>query len=96
MKHPILKLASTFQSGGVVRFTTLQVHLFSANEPAAIYFPNQLQDEIEWMFLLMVCIHTEIRRQDVEIDGRPDTNQVVEHLLASPEHGVVPIRCQCG
>ena len=47
-----------------VRFTTHHAHLLHDNERAAIYFPYQMQDEIERMFLLMAILQTEIHRQD--------------------------------
>lgn len=50
---------------GTVRMTTYHSHLFHDNERAVIYFPLQMQDEIERMFLLMAMLHTEIHRQDV-------------------------------
>ncbi|KAJ7784865.1 hypothetical protein DFH07DRAFT_947935 [Mycena maculata] len=49
---------------GTVRFTTYQRHLVRTNEAAVIYFPHQIQDEIERMFLLMAILETETHRQD--------------------------------
>ncbi|KAJ6529749.1 hypothetical protein B0H19DRAFT_1082858 [Mycena capillaripes] len=51
-------------AAGTVRFTTYRSHLFRDNKPATIYFPSQMQDETEKMFLLMAMLQTEIRRQD--------------------------------
>jgi hypothetical protein len=48
-----------------VRFTPYRPHLLHANERATIYLPHQMQDEIERMFLLMVVLQTEMKRQDV-------------------------------
>ncbi|KAJ7679643.1 hypothetical protein B0H17DRAFT_1077664 [Mycena rosella] len=58
------ELLATPTSGGAVCFTTYQSHLFRGNKRAAIYFLDQLQDEIERMFPLMAILQTEIRRQD--------------------------------
>ncbi|KAJ7210902.1 hypothetical protein GGX14DRAFT_625149, partial [Mycena pura] len=61
------ELLATPTSGdvaGTVRFTTYQPHLFHGNEPAVLYFPHQLHDEIERMFLLMAVLKTEIQRED--------------------------------
>ncbi|KAJ7474377.1 hypothetical protein B0H11DRAFT_2035187 [Mycena galericulata] len=60
----LLATPSSGNAGGTIRFTTYRSHLFRDNEPAAIYFPHQMQDEVEKMFLLMVILKTEIRRQD--------------------------------
>ncbi|KAJ7676184.1 hypothetical protein B0H17DRAFT_1238342 [Mycena rosella] len=49
---------------GSVRFTPYQPHLLHDNEHAVIYFPHQMQDEAERMFLLMAILETEIHRQD--------------------------------
>ncbi|KAJ7144155.1 hypothetical protein C8R44DRAFT_759544 [Mycena epipterygia] len=51
-------------AAGTVRFTTYRSHLFRDNEPAVIYFPHQMQDELERMFLLMAMLKTEVDRQD--------------------------------
>jgi hypothetical protein len=48
-----------------VRFTTYHSHLLHDSDRAAIYFPHQMVDEIERMFLLMAILQTEIHRQDV-------------------------------
>ncbi|KAJ7131890.1 hypothetical protein C8R43DRAFT_1024132 [Mycena crocata] len=56
-------------AAGSVRFTTYQHHLLHDNQSAAIYFPHQMQDEIERMFLLMVILQTEIHRQDTNRNG---------------------------
>ncbi|KAJ6462142.1 hypothetical protein C8R45DRAFT_1178591 [Mycena sanguinolenta] len=48
----------------IVRFTTYHSHMFHDSERAMIYFPYQMQDEIERMFLLMAILETEIHRQD--------------------------------
>ncbi|KAF8188919.1 hypothetical protein K438DRAFT_1936231 [Mycena galopus ATCC 62051] len=47
-----------------VRFTTYHPRLFHDSERAIIYFPHQMQDEVERMFLLMAILQTEIHRQD--------------------------------
>jgi hypothetical protein len=61
-----------------VRFTTFQSHLFHDNERAILYFPDQMQDETERMFIMMAILQTEIHRQDVRnFDlswGQPDPN----------------------
>ncbi|KAJ7438378.1 hypothetical protein B0H11DRAFT_1935272 [Mycena galericulata] len=51
---------------GMVRFTPFQSHLLHDNKRAVIYFPYQMQDEFEKMFLLMAILQTEIHRQDVQ------------------------------
>ncbi|KAJ7784928.1 hypothetical protein DFH07DRAFT_763541 [Mycena maculata] len=48
-----------------VRFMTYNQHLFHENERATIYFPYQMQDEFEKMFLLMAILETETHRLDV-------------------------------
>ncbi|KAF7328172.1 hypothetical protein MVEN_02574800 [Mycena venus] len=48
-----------------VRFKPYEAHLLAHNEPAAVYFPDQMQDEVERMFLLMAILQTEIHRQDM-------------------------------
>jgi hypothetical protein len=50
-----------------VRFTTYHRHLLHESEPAVIYFPHQMQDELERMFLLMAILQTEIHREDVRV-----------------------------
>ncbi|KAJ6545465.1 hypothetical protein B0H19DRAFT_1075772 [Mycena capillaripes] len=55
---------TTGNHAGAVRFTTFHSHLFHDDERAVIYFPHQMQDEIERMFLLMAILQTEIHRQD--------------------------------
>ncbi|KAJ7657197.1 hypothetical protein DFH06DRAFT_1297888 [Mycena polygramma] len=52
-----------------VRFKAYHPHLFKGNEGAIIYFPHQMQDEIERMFLLMAILETETHRQDREKRG---------------------------
>ncbi|KAF7328177.1 hypothetical protein MVEN_02575300 [Mycena venus] len=66
--------------GDSVRFTTYHPHVFSDSERATIYFPNQMQDEIEKMFLLMAILQTEIHRQDV---ARASTNAAVAGAATS-------------
>ncbi|KAJ7448610.1 hypothetical protein B0H11DRAFT_2080020, partial [Mycena galericulata] len=61
----LLATPSSGNAGGIIRFTTYRSHFFRDNEPAAISFPHQMQDEVERMFLLMVILKTEIHRQDV-------------------------------
>ncbi|KAJ6462637.1 hypothetical protein C8R47DRAFT_1202155 [Mycena vitilis] len=48
-----------------VRFTPYHSHLLHDNERAVLYLPQQMQDEIERMFLLMAILHTEMHRQDL-------------------------------
>lgn len=48
-----------------MRFTPYHPHAFHDNERAVIYFPLQMQDEIERMFLLMAVLETETQRLDV-------------------------------
>ncbi|KAJ6628337.1 hypothetical protein B0H10DRAFT_2428892 [Mycena sp. CBHHK59/15] len=50
--------------GGTVRFTPPHLHVLHENEPAVIYFPFELQDEIMRMFLLMAVLQMETRRKD--------------------------------
>lgn len=50
-----------------VRFTPRHPHLVHDNERAVIYFPHQLQDETERMFLLLAVLQTELHRQDVSV-----------------------------
>ncbi|KAJ7141633.1 hypothetical protein C8R46DRAFT_1046849 [Mycena filopes] len=55
----------TFSSAaGPVRFTEFKSHLFHDHEPAAIHFPQQMRDEIERMFLLMVILQMEMHKQE--------------------------------
>lgn len=56
---------SSDNGAGTVRFTPFHQHLLKDNERAAIYFPLQMQDEIERMFVLMAILQTETHRQDV-------------------------------
>ncbi|KAJ7657209.1 hypothetical protein DFH06DRAFT_1328034 [Mycena polygramma] len=63
------ELLATPSAGSVawtVRFTTYDEHLFHKNERAVIYFPHQMQDEVERMFILMAILETDIQRQDEE------------------------------
>ncbi|KAJ7614506.1 hypothetical protein FB45DRAFT_1064744 [Roridomyces roridus] len=53
-------------STGIVRFTPYHPRLLHDNEPAVIYFPFEMQDEFERMFLLMAVLQTDIKRQDAE------------------------------
>ncbi|KAJ7762141.1 hypothetical protein B0H16DRAFT_1529811 [Mycena metata] len=65
--HKELLATPNFDStAGTVRFATYDVHLFQKNDPAVLYLPHQMQDEIERMFLLMAILQTEIDRQDSE------------------------------
>ncbi|KAJ7247150.1 hypothetical protein B0H12DRAFT_1072991 [Mycena haematopus] len=56
-----------------VRFTTYHSHMFHDNERAVIYFPYQMQDEIERMFLLMAILQTEMHRQDLNEQVQTET-----------------------
>ncbi|KAJ7166552.1 hypothetical protein C8R43DRAFT_986327 [Mycena crocata] len=60
------ELMVTPSSGSPVRFTPHRAYLFNIREtkPAAIYFPSEMQDANEKMFLLMAVLKTEIQRQD--------------------------------
>ncbi|KAJ7458147.1 hypothetical protein FB451DRAFT_1564011, partial [Mycena latifolia] len=62
--HKELLATHPFGSADVVRFTPYQGHLLHTTEPAAIYFPPQLQDEEERMFVLMAILETEIEREE--------------------------------
>ncbi|KAJ7474376.1 hypothetical protein B0H11DRAFT_2282234 [Mycena galericulata] len=70
------ELLATPNSGNAerstVRFTSYR---FRDNEPAVIYFPHQMQDEVEKMFLLMVILKTEIRQQDARQERAPALRQ---------------------
>ncbi|KAJ6589315.1 hypothetical protein B0H19DRAFT_1248862 [Mycena capillaripes] len=50
-----------------VRFTPYRHHVLHDNERAVIYFPPEMQDEGERMFVLMAILQTEIHRLDVRI-----------------------------
>ncbi|KAJ7144123.1 hypothetical protein C8R44DRAFT_846097 [Mycena epipterygia] len=73
-------------AAGTVRFTTYRSHLLHSNEPAVIYFPHQMQDELERMFLLMAILHTEIHRQD---DSRIATNATIGGAIADNTAAIV-------
>ncbi|KAJ7083457.1 hypothetical protein C8R44DRAFT_753473 [Mycena epipterygia] len=60
----LLATPSFGNSADTVRFTTYQSHLLHEDHRAVIYFPYQLQDEIERMFLLMAILQSEIHRKD--------------------------------
>ncbi|KAJ7895178.1 hypothetical protein B0H14DRAFT_2558756 [Mycena olivaceomarginata] len=60
----LLATPTVGSTADTVRFTPYRPHLLHANERAAIYLPHQMQDEIERMFLLMVVLQTEMKRQD--------------------------------
>ncbi|KAJ6575581.1 hypothetical protein DFH09DRAFT_1150646 [Mycena vulgaris] len=67
--HSHKELLATPTSGngaGAVRLTTYQPHLLHENERVAIYFPPEMHDETERMFVLMAILQTEIHRQDTE------------------------------
>ncbi|KAF8212795.1 hypothetical protein K438DRAFT_1928045 [Mycena galopus ATCC 62051] len=64
--------------GDTVRFTTYHKHLLHENERAKIYFPQQMRDESERMFLLMAILQTEIHRLDAE-----DRNIAVAGVVVS-------------
>ncbi|KAK7017172.1 hypothetical protein R3P38DRAFT_1318294 [Favolaschia claudopus] len=49
-----------------VRFTTHRQHLLHDNERAVLYFPYHMQDELERMFLLLVVLYMDVKRQDQE------------------------------
>ncbi|KAF7351986.1 hypothetical protein MVEN_01160800 [Mycena venus] len=68
-------------AAGTVRFTTYRSHLFHDNKRAAIYFPSQMEDETEKMFLLMAILQTEIRRQDRARNAR--NNAAASSAMAS-------------
>ncbi|KAJ6584331.1 hypothetical protein B0H19DRAFT_385046 [Mycena capillaripes] len=64
--HMQKELVATSEYGGdAVRFTTYEPHLFHKNSQATIHFPDNTQDEIERMFLLMAVLQTEMHKQDV-------------------------------
>ncbi|KAJ7169272.1 hypothetical protein C8R43DRAFT_121539 [Mycena crocata] len=70
--HSPKELLATPDSGsqsGIVRLTTATRHLFRADEPAVLEFPVDMQDDVERMFLLMVILKTEMRRQDAAHSG---------------------------
>lgn len=48
-----------------VRFTTHRPHLMHNSQHAVLYFPHQMRDELERMFLLLAILQTEIHRQDM-------------------------------
>ncbi|KAJ7190164.1 hypothetical protein GGX14DRAFT_580047 [Mycena pura] len=58
------ELLATPLSGSAVRFTTYRRRLFRASEPAAVYFPEKM-DERERLFLLMAMLHTETMRNSL-------------------------------
>ncbi|KAJ7458148.1 hypothetical protein FB451DRAFT_1372328 [Mycena latifolia] len=60
----LLATPSFGSEAGAVRFTTYQAHLMRENEPALLYFPHELRDELERMFLLMAILQTETTRAD--------------------------------
>ncbi|KAJ7348056.1 hypothetical protein DFH08DRAFT_960413 [Mycena albidolilacea] len=62
----LLATPTTGNPADTVRFTTYHSHLLHDSERAAIYFPHQMVDEIERMFLLMAILQTEMHRQDVK------------------------------
>ncbi|KAJ6545483.1 hypothetical protein B0H19DRAFT_999202 [Mycena capillaripes] len=62
----LLATPTTGNVAGTVRFTTFHSHLFHDDERAVIYFPHQMQDENERMFLMMAILQTEIHRQDAQ------------------------------
>ncbi|KAJ7614469.1 hypothetical protein FB45DRAFT_937003 [Roridomyces roridus] len=53
-------------SSGVVRFTPYHRRGLRGGDPAVIYFPFEMQDEFERMFLLMAVLKTEVKRQDAQ------------------------------
>ncbi|KAJ7478489.1 hypothetical protein FB451DRAFT_1172820 [Mycena latifolia] len=69
-------------SAHVVRFTPFQGHLLHTNKPAAIYFPPQLQDEEERMFVLMAILETEIEREE-KAKKMGDAGNVVLGLVSA-------------
>ncbi|KAK7012976.1 hypothetical protein R3P38DRAFT_2721409 [Favolaschia claudopus] len=60
----LLATPSTGNPADTVRFTVHRPRLLHENEPAVIYFPPQMQDESERMFLLMAILQTDTIRQD--------------------------------
>ncbi|KAJ7657203.1 hypothetical protein DFH06DRAFT_1131726 [Mycena polygramma] len=56
--------ANTGSDPASVRLTTYHMHLSGEHKQAAIYFPREIQDEEERMFLLMALLETETQRQD--------------------------------
>ncbi|KAJ7336800.1 hypothetical protein DFH08DRAFT_939129 [Mycena albidolilacea] len=48
-----------------MRFTTHRPHLMRNSQHAVLYFPYQMRDELERMFLLLAVLQTEIHRQDM-------------------------------
>ncbi|KAJ7218407.1 hypothetical protein GGX14DRAFT_560749 [Mycena pura] len=69
--HKELRATPNFNGAGTVRFTPYQAHLLHTNEPAVIHLPSKMQDETERMFLLMVILQTETRRQKSHRDLCP-------------------------
>lgn len=49
----------------VARLTPSIEHLFRARDPAIFFFSDEISDETEKMFLLLVLLYTELETQDV-------------------------------
>ncbi|KAJ6471095.1 hypothetical protein C8R47DRAFT_1147850 [Mycena vitilis] len=76
----LLATPTTANVALTVRFTPYHSHLLHDNERAVLYLPQQMQDEIERMFLLMAILHTEMHRQDANRNKR---NVAVGGAIAS-------------
>ncbi|KAJ7056394.1 hypothetical protein C8F01DRAFT_1156086 [Mycena amicta] len=50
----------------IARFTSPQINLLTKSKPASFQFLHPLQDQVEEMFILLVVIQTEVKRQDTE------------------------------
>ncbi|KAJ7035912.1 hypothetical protein C8F04DRAFT_1233415 [Mycena alexandri] len=50
---------------GTVRFTTSDAGSLHENDNAVVYFPEEMQDDTERMFLLIAILQTEMHRQDM-------------------------------
>ncbi|KAJ7762153.1 hypothetical protein B0H16DRAFT_1688269 [Mycena metata] len=65
--HKELLATPTFSGvAGTVRFTAYKPHLLHESQRAVIYFPYEMQDEIERTFLLMAILQMEMHQQDQE------------------------------
>ncbi|KAF7367068.1 hypothetical protein MSAN_00966200 [Mycena sanguinolenta] len=60
----LLATPTSGNTADTVQFRPYNPHLLRDNERAIIFFPHQMQDEVERMFLLMAILQTDIRRQD--------------------------------
>ncbi|KAJ7748385.1 hypothetical protein B0H16DRAFT_1725570 [Mycena metata] len=59
----LLATPSSSADAGTVRFTTCDAGSVREKENAVLYFPEEVQDETQRMFLLMAILQTEISRQ---------------------------------